>query len=101
MYLKSSLAVIAFLLYASLMGFHGIAPYNALRWITFIYCGYAALYWCERKVIFIWIFSTMAIIINPVFKFHMQKSNWQVIDIIFSIIIVASIFYAKKQKENQ
>lgn len=73
MYLKSSLAIIVFLLYASLIGFHGIAPYNALRWITFIYCGYAALFWCERKVIFIWIFSVMAIVINPIFKFHMQK----------------------------
>ena len=43
----------------------------------------------------------MAIVINPIFKFHMQKSSWQVIDIIFSIIIAASIFYAKKQKETQ
>lgn len=101
MYLKSSLAIIVFLLYASLIGFHGIAPYNALRWITFIYCGYAALYWSERKSHLTWIFFAMLIIINPIFKFHMQKGSWQVIDIIFSIIIAASILYIKKQEENQ
>lgn len=101
MYLKSSLAVTAFLLYTALVGFHGIAPYNMLRWITFIYCGYAALYWSERKSHLTWIFFAMLIIINPIFKFHMQKGTWQFIDIIFSIIIVISIFYTKKQKENQ
>lgn len=96
-----SFAVAAFLLYTGIIGFHNIGPYNILRWITFIYCGIAAFLWYERKSLFTWIFSIMAIVINPIIKIRMSRGDWQVIDIIYAIIILAITVYEMRNKKDR
>jgi len=39
---------------------------------------------------FIWIF--MAIIINPFIKIHFGREIWNIVDVIFAIIVLVSIF---------
>lgn len=62
--------------------------YFALRTIcTFVFGVYAYNSWKEKK----WasaIFAVGAIIFNPILPLYLGKSLWQIVDIIFAVIIL-------------
>lgn len=41
-----------------------------------------------------------AILINPVFKISLGRTVWNVIDVIWAILLIVSIFYKGKEKKD-
>lgn len=101
MYLKVSLAVSAYLVYAALVGFHSYVAYNFLRLIVCFFSIYSAFIWLKiynslyERLIFwklpgrlFWGFVVIAIAINPFFKIHLSRTTWGILDIIFAGFIL-------------
>lgn len=101
MYLKISLAVIAFLLYAAIIGFHSYAPYNILRLTVCLFSVYSACLWYKKSEFLTWGFAIMAIVMNPIVKIHLSRETWGIVDFVFICVIVVSmrLFQSIKMKK--
>lgn len=53
----------------------------------------------NKKLFYFWIFS--AILINPFFKITFGRFLWNIIDVIWAIILISSIYIEKKNKYKQ
>lgn len=70
--------------------------YQLLRWSILIIGGYSAyLAYGNKNVRWIWIFSIMAIIFNPIIPFYFSKDTWQFIDATTAAIFFYSIINKK------
>ncbi|ENA1795724.1 hypothetical protein ABF176_002572 [Flavobacterium psychrophilum] len=94
-YLKIILAIL-FLLCLFKMPF---GYYQFIRLFGFISFAYLAYKDNNNPLIFIiWCFS--AILINPFYKIYFGKIHWNIIDVLWAIILVASIFFKNKKVEK-
>lgn len=40
-----------------------------------------------------WLFVGMAVILNPIFKLHLSKPDWQILDALMGTILICSALY--------
>jgi hypothetical protein len=70
--------------------------YQLLRWAVCgigIYSVYLA--YKQKKKAWIWTFGIIALVFNPIFRFHFGKAGWQVIDVMAGIIYLIGAFKVK------
>ena len=72
--------------------------YVFLRWVC---CGIFAYLAIEAKKrgrdTWVWLLGASAVAYNPVFRVHLTRNYWAVINVITAIIAVVSIFTLKKK----
>ena len=82
-----------FLLSAGLFGFSSYGLYTFLRiWMFIFSLGSAYFYYQIESKFYSYIFIILAILFNPIIKISFNKNNWQVIDIIVGIFLLALAF---------
>jgi FtsH-binding integral membrane protein len=77
------------------------AYYILLRWVCcgiFFYLSFQALE--QEKQNFVWILGITALIYNPIFRVHLNRELWSIINIITIVIAFISIF-ALRTKNNK
>jgi len=47
-----------------------------------------------------WIFIGIIILFNPIFPAHLDKSTWQILDVVVALILFASLFLFKFSKQQ-
>jgi len=71
--------------------------YITLRWIVTISAAISIFHAFEKgKSGWGWIFIAIAILFNPFFPIHLNKSIWSVIDIIVAVIFFYSVSAVEK-----
>lgn len=91
------LKVIAVLLLIGAFGDHPYSYYQLLRWFVSIYGFYLAYNYKEKGATeWMWIFTSLAILFNPIFPFYFEKSTWQILDLLGGGIFLLAIFKNKK-----
>ncbi|WP_010520575.1 DUF6804 family protein [Aquimarina agarivorans] len=72
--------------------------YQLVRFLGMV--GFGILAFNTKKVNQIWflIWFSSAILINPIFKIAIGRVLWNTIDIIWSILLIVSIFFGKRMK---
>ena len=95
-YIIGSLITSGLLIWA--LSDHPYSYYIILRWVV---CGVAI--WgvyksimCE-KFIFSWILGAIALLFNPILRFHFSRETWAPIDIITAVVLLVSIFFIGKR----
>ncbi len=79
------------------LGDHPYGYYQFLRWAIMIIAGYSAyLSHEEKNTAWVWIFSLMAVLFNPIIPLTFAKEIWQIIDVIVAIILAVNIIKTKK-----
>lgn len=83
--------------------------YYYLRLIIMIIGGCSAYWFYEpslevsadkiRYINWVWIFSIMAILFNPIFPFYFSRNTWQTLDVITAIVIFVNIVNFNKIKK--
>lgn len=91
------LKVLAVLLLFGAFRDHPYSYYQLLRWFVSIY-GFYLAYGCKEKgeTEWMWIFTSLAILFNPIFPFYFEKSTWQILDLLGGGIFLIAIFKNKK-----
>jgi phosphoglycerol transferase MdoB-like AlkP superfamily enzyme len=104
--MKTKSLVIAPAIISAVLLFTGIPSglsygyYIFLRWVACICAIYIAYKAMEiEKTSWTWVFGIIALLFNPIFRFHMSKEMWSVIDFITAIIFIVSIFFIRQKKE--
>lgn len=72
--------------------------YIFLRIIVFIVSAICVIEYFEKRNFFVYIFSMIAILFNPIIPIHLDKETWIPIDIITSLIFIISIFTKTKEE---
>jgi len=73
--------------------------YILLRWICCGIFAYLAVQaQKEEKENWVWTFGIIAVIYNPIFRIHLNRDLWSIINIITIGIAVASFFVLNKRK---
>ena len=62
----------------------------------FIYFAYTS----EKKSFWYYLWIASAILINPIVKIPLGRLLWNIVDVIWAILILASIFIYNKDEEN-
>ncbi len=71
--------------------------YIILRWVVCGVSAYGVFLSNEiRKPTWIWIFSIVALVFNPIFPVHLSRATWAYIDIAAGIIFIGSIILLRK-----
>ncbi len=69
-------------------------PYDYYTLLRFIVCpvsAYAAYrLQCLRKPGWCWILGIIAVLFNPIFKVHLQRETWQLINVIVATVMVCA-----------
>lgn len=74
------------------IGNHPYSYFIVLRWIVFLSSLYSG--WLVSKMQqhnWSWIFFIVGILFNPIFPVYLDRSTWQIIDIIVAVIFIASL----------
>ena len=74
-----------------------------LRWVcggVFAYSFFQVLALGDEKQGWAWVFGITALIYNPIFRVHLNRELWQILNIAAVVILVASIFMFKIKKQN-
>ncbi len=83
----------------------GMYPYNYyefLRWVVCVSAFYSAYMFYQSKNIFwVWVFSIIGILFNPIAPFYLARSTWQDIDFITGVIFIIAIFIRRKKNQVQ
>ena len=67
--------------------------YQFLRWAIMLIGAYTAyIAYNNKQNNWAWAFGIIAILFNPIFPFYMQKSTWQLIDLITAVVFSVKIF---------
>jgi hypothetical protein len=79
-------------------------PYGYFQLVRFLgMVGFAILaynnYQKNQTLFVIWLAS--AILINPIFKIALGRGLWNVVDIIWAIVLLASIFFNKTKNKTK
>lgn len=90
--------VVAGLMLLFAIGDHAYSYYQLLRLVI---CGasiFLIWYFLQAKIEWLgWLFIVPAIVFNPIFPIYMDKSTWQLLDLIFGVGFLASLItYAKE-----
>lgn len=74
--------------------------YQLVRFLGMV--GFGILAFNVSKINQIWflIWLSSAILINPIFKIALGRELWNIIDIIWAILLIVSIFIKTKNKET-
>jgi len=75
---------------------HPYGYFIFLRWVTCLVGIYSCLlsYRYEKKG---WglAFIITSLIFNPLIRFHLDRSTWNVVDVAASVLFISSLFYVK------
>lgn len=75
------------------LGGHDYHYYQILRWIIMVVSVYLAYsYFSSDNKKFGWIFTTIAILFNPILPFFFEKDVWHLLDVVTAIIFLFSSF---------
>lgn len=75
--------------------------YILLRWVCcgiFAYLAFQALE--HEKQGWVWMLGITALVYNPIFRVHLNRELWSIINVVTIGIAVASIFAFKVKKEK-
>ena len=73
--------------------------YQFIRWAILIIGTYSAyLSYTVNKNEWVWTFSIIAILFNPIIPFYFSKNVWQIIDVIVAMIFSYSLINNKVKK---
>ena len=73
--------------------------YQLVRFLGMIGFGILAYDKYEKNKTWFLIWLSSAILINPIFKIALGREIWNIIDIIWAILLIVSIFMKKENKE--
>lgn len=91
MNLKIIKIICAVLLLLALFNFP-IGYYQILRWTVMIISAYLSYnYFNTNNKKYGWIFAAIAILFNPLIPFYLDKSIWQIFDLVVSGVFLISI----------
>lgn len=79
------------------LGYHPYSYYIILRWVVSGSSFYSG--WVSSKLNrsnWSWAFFIIGILFNPIFPVYLDRSTWQIIDLISGVIIIFSIFHRNK-----
>lgn len=76
--------------YYQFVRFFGMVSFGILAFLTFEN---------NKNWFIIWLSS--AILINPIFKIALGREIWNIIDIIWAILLIISIFLKSEKEENE
>ena len=89
------------LVYAA-VGRHPYSFYTLLRWIccpVFAYSAFAAHE--EKRLPWVWIFGVLALLYNPIFRVHLDRSTWVGVNwFTLSAIIVAAVAFSRTRTKT-
>lgn len=93
--------IVATLLLLIALGDLEYGYYQLLRWLITGASAYSA-FWAygNGSKSWMWLFVVLAILFNPVAPIHLEKSTWQVIDLITAVIFAVSSFSRKFQNRS-
>ncbi|HPS21468.1 MAG TPA: hypothetical protein PLO44_01525 [Candidatus Paceibacterota bacterium] len=98
---KKILTIVAsgFLFVASIDGL----PYGYFTFLRFVVCAvgfYIAykIYEEKKESLWVWFFSGVAVLFNPIFIIHLERGTWVIIDLIVGILFILSIFLSENKK---
>src|SRR2546430_13229864 len=94
--------VAAVLLASAAIGRHPYSFYTLLRWICCAVFVYSAFTAHERnRVLWVWIFGGLAVLYNPVFRVHLDRSTWASVNwLTVGAIVIATAFFWPPVKES-
>jgi hypothetical protein len=73
--------------------------YQILRWIVAGICGYIAYTsYKEKKEVWAWIMGVTAILYNPVAPIYLDRSTWEIVDIL--VIIFLAMYMASGRSKS-
>ncbi|MCK4252342.1 hypothetical protein KAX97_12910 [candidate division WOR-3 bacterium] len=80
---------------------HSNDYYTLLR---FVVCGATAygtfLAVRFKQISWVWIFGIVAVLFNPIFPIHLERSTWVIIDVSVALILIVSIFLFSETKSK-
>src|SRR5262245_34224193 len=79
---------------------HPYSYYTLLRWVCCPIFAYSAFKAYESKRIpWAWIFGTLALLYNPLFRVHLDRSTWTGVNwvTVGAIIIAAALFWWRSE----
>lgn len=72
--------------------------YKVLRWVVCAAAAYSAYVAYEtNKRVWIWLLGVIALLFNPLIKFHLSRDVWQPIDLLTGILILISLFFVREK----
>lgn len=75
-------------------------PYGYFTLLRFVVCAVGAYlayktYEGNKESIWVWAFSGIAVLFNPIIPIYLQRGQWVVIDLIVGVFFVLSMFLQK------
>lgn len=88
---------------AMLLAAVGTWPYGYYMVVRVVTCGvavYVAFFSLGNNVTWAaWVFGIMAVVFNPIIKFHLGKEGWQLMDVIAAVLMLVAVVAIKKKPE--
>ncbi len=75
--------------------------YELVRFLGMVGFGILAYDNYENNKTWFVIWLSSAILINPIFKIALGREFWNIVDIIWAILLIVSIFIKTENKENK
>lgn len=75
-------------------------PYGYFTLMRFVVCAvgiYLAIKMYEenKESLWVWAFSFVAVLFNPIFPIYLKRAQWEVVDLVVGVFFVASIFLVR------
>jgi hypothetical protein len=93
--------IAAVMLVSAAVGRHPYSFYTLLRWICCPIFSYSAFAAHEKnRVSWAWVFGVLALLYNPIFRVHLNRSTWTGVNwlTVGAIIVPAVAFWLDKKK---
>ena len=74
--------------------------YQLVRFLGMVGFGILAILTFEKNKIWFIIWLSSAILINPIFKIAIGREIWKIVDIIWAILLIVSIFIKTGNKKT-
>ena len=93
--------IVAGLLVSAAVERHPYSFYTLLRWICcplFAYSSVAA--YRKNRVLLAWVFGVLGALYNPIFRVHLDRSTWVIVNwlTVGAILIAIGFFWASERK---
>ena len=77
-------------------------PYGYFTFLRFVVCAVGAylaylIYEENKKSLWVWAFSGIAVLFNPIIPIYLQREQWTTIDLIVGVFLILSIFLVKSR----
>src|SRR5262249_6388548 len=92
--------IAAALLFDAAVERHPYSFYTLLRWICCPIFAYSASAAHKRnRMPWVWVFGTLALLYNPLFRVHLDRNTWTIVNwvTIGAIILAAMVFWKNKK----